>query len=177
MNCEYITKLEKGCAFVPCYVKNLGKVTKIYFIEGGEEYLPYSLSKVLNDYCAINNWCLKSLKSLCQNATGRKNIVPLYIKEQGVFMPVKTLKPCTRGDGCIGYINIKYIKKIDFDGSSIMLNNGAIVHYLDGSETIKKRMGDCSIVSKNIIKDCKNAFENPEGKVNLLWSLSGILKK
>jgi len=151
MNCDYILKLKRGCAFVPCYVKGLGKVTKIYYIDGGCDFLPYSISKVLNDYCAINMRCLKSIKALCKDVTGRKNIVPLYIKEEGVFLPVKTIKPCTRGDGCIGYINTNYIKEIDFDSRSIILNNGAVLNYLDGRETLKKRMGDCSIISKKIV--------------------------
>ena len=160
MNCEYISKLTRGCAFVPCYVKNIGKVTKIYYIDGGNENLPYSMNKVLNDYFAIYEIDLKEIKSNSQRATGRKNIVPLYIKEKGVFLPVKTIKPCTRGDSCIGYVNTKYIEDINFAISSIKLNNGVELKYLDGDETIKKRMGDCSIISKKNVgkEDTSNFF-------------------
>ncbi len=148
MNHEYIGKLQKGCAFVPCYVKGTGKATKIYFLDGGFEYTAYSVSKVINDYCALKMRSLHNIKRRCQKITGKKCITPLYIKENNLFMPVKTLKPFKRGDKCIGYVNVSFIDTVDFEINSIKLNNGASIEYLDTMETIKKRMGDCVIINQ-----------------------------
>ena len=148
MNHEYIGKLQKGCAFIPCYLKGTGKATRIYFLDGGFEYTGYSVSKVINDYCALNMRSMQSIKRFCQNITGRKCITPLYIKKNTLFMPVKSLKPFRRGDKCIGYINVNYIESVDFDKNAIKLNNGDSIEYLDTIETIKKRMGDCVMIKQ-----------------------------
>ncbi|MCM8709641.1 competence protein ComK [Clostridium sp. SYSU_GA19001] len=152
MNHEYVSKLQRGCAFIPCYLKGKGKVTKVYFKEGGYEYVNHSVSKIINDYCAINLRNIVIIKRLCQTITGRKCITPLYIKEGVLFLPVKTIKPCTKGDKCIGYININFIEKIDFENSVVQLKNGQTLKYLDSKETIKKRVGDCTILHKSIVQ-------------------------
>lgn len=151
MNHEYVSKLQRSCAFIPYYLKGKGKVTKVCFKEGGYEYLDYSVSKIINDYCAINLRSMKSIKKLCQSITGKKCITPLYIKEGVLFIPVKTIKPFTRGDKCIGYINVNFIEKINFENNIVQLKNGQTIEYLDRTETIKKRIGDCTIIDKSII--------------------------
>lgn len=150
MNHEYIGKLKRGCAFIPCYLKGTGKATKIYFSDGGFEYTAYSVSKVINDYCALNMRSMQSIKRLSQSITGKKSITPLYIKENKLFMPVKTLKPFTRGDKCIGYINVDFIESVDFNKNAFKLSNGDSIEYLDNIETIRKRMGDCAIINQAV---------------------------
>lgn len=150
MNYEYIEKLEKVCAVLPCYIKDEGKATKICYKDGGYEYSSYSVKKILNDYCALNLRCINSLKKLSSDITGRKSLFPLYIKEGSTFIPVKTIKPISKGDNCIGYINERYIKELDFTNKRVILTNGGIIQYLDGKETIKKRIADCTIINKKI---------------------------
>lgn len=162
MNHEYVIKLQRGCAFLPCYLKGRGKATKICFEDGGFEYLGYSVSKVINDYFAINMISMESTKKLCQFITGKKCMTPLYMREGALLIPVKTMKPCTRGDKCIGYINVGFIEDVNFDDSLVKLKNGQTIKYLDSRETIKKRIGDCTLVmqkasnKKNIIEAFKN---------------------
>lgn len=148
MDHEYVSKLQRSCAFTPCYLKGTGKVTKIYFQEGGYEYLNYSVSKIVNDYCSINMRSIQSIKKICRSITGRKCITPLYIKEGILLIPVKTMKPFMRGDRCIGYININYIEEVDFENNKIKLINGHSIDYLDSVSTMKKRIGDCTIIGK-----------------------------
>lgn len=150
MDYEYVSKLQRSCAFTPCYLKDIGKVTKIYFKEGGYDYSNYSISKIINDYCSINMRSIQSIKKLCQSITGRKCITPLYIKEGALLIPIKTMKPFTRGDKCIGYINIKFIEKVDFENNNVRLKSGNFIEYLDSAGTIKKRIGDCTIIDKSI---------------------------
>lgn len=148
MNHEYVIKLQRGCAFLPCYLRGRGKATKICFEEGGFEYLSYSVNKIINDYFAINMISVESTKRLCRVITGRKCMTPLYIREGALLIPVKTIKPYTRGDKCIGYINVNFIEEVNFEDSLVKLKNGQNIRYLDSRETIKKRIGDCTLVKQ-----------------------------
>ena len=151
MNHDYIEKLQKSCAFIPCYVKGIGKKTKLYYENGSFEYVDYSVNKIVKDYCAINLRCITSLKSVCRKITGRKSLIPLYIKEDVLLMPIKTVKPCIRGEGCIGYVNIECIKDVDFLNSTITLYSGQVIYYLERIETIKTRIADCTIIKGRLL--------------------------
>lgn len=151
MDSEYIRKLKNGCAFTPCYVEDKGKVTRICYKDGGYDYVEYSIKKVINDYCAINLRCIKSIKKLCKTITGRKTLMPLYVMDDTTLIPIKTMKPVIKGDNCIGYINIKYVCNVDFLNNTFVLSNGCIIHYLENKETIKRRIGDCTIINKKIL--------------------------
>lgn len=153
MNYEYIKKLQKACAFIPCYVNGVGKATKIFYRDGREEYINYSVDKTLNDYCAINLKSLNSIKTICRSITGKKSLTPLYIEKDIIFIPIKTLKPVYRGDKCIGYVNINYIEDMDLVRGVLKLEGGQSVAYLESSETIKKRIADCAIIKKKFIMD------------------------
>lgn len=150
MNYEYIKKLERICAFLPCYLKDEGKATKLCYKGGGYEYINYSVKKILTDYCALNLRSVESLKKLSRNITGCKSLFPLYIEEEDTFMPIKTVKPITKGDNCIGYINMRYIEGLDFQNKKVILTNGDSICYLEGKETIKKRIADCTIINKRV---------------------------
>jgi len=143
---EYIRMLKDCNAFVPCYLQHRGKVTKLYFSSGECDYVDYSTAKVLKDYCAINMRCMRSIKKRCQNITGRKNIVPLYIKETGILLPVKTILPRAEGDKCIGYVNMQEIERIHYENREIKLKSGQRIFFLERAETVKKRIGDCEAI-------------------------------
>lgn len=150
MNFEYIEKLQSACAFIPCYVKGIGKATKIFYRDGSEEYINYSVDKTMNDYCAINLKSLNSIKIICRTITGKKSLTPLYVDKDVIFIPVKTLKPIDRGDRCIGYVNINYIEDMDLAKGILKLEGGQSLSYLESSGTIKKRIADCAIIKKKI---------------------------
>lgn len=151
MDSEYLKKLNNGCAFMPYYVSSMGKVTRIFYKDGGYEDIGYSVRKVINDYCAINLRCIKSIKKLCRNITGRKTLMPLYIMKNATLIPVKTIKPVIKGDNCIGYINMAYVFNVDFTKSDFILNSGCSIHFLENRETIKKRIADCTIIDRRLM--------------------------
>lgn len=150
MNWDYVSKLQKSCAFIPCYLKGTGKATKIYYKEGGCEHINYSINKVINDYFNINMRSIQSIKRYCGRVTGKKSITPLYLKDDCILIPIKTLKPCTRGDRCIGYVNTEHILTVDFTEQLITLKNGNSIVYMDCNETIKKRIADCAIIKQSV---------------------------
>ena len=67
-------------------------------------------------------------------------------------MPIKAVKPFIRGDACMGYINIHDVIEYDFDNKSVKLSCGKKINYLESSETIKKRIGYCSIIINGCIR-------------------------
>lgn len=148
MNYQYIEKLQSACAFIPCYVQGIGKATKVFYRDGREEYINYSVDKTMSDYCAINLKSLNSIKIMCRSITGRKSLTPLYVEKDAIFIPVKTIKPVYRGDKCIGYVNINFIEDMDLSKGVLKLEGGQSVYYLESSETIKKRIADCTIINK-----------------------------
>lgn len=154
MDSIYIENLKKGCAFIPCYIEGIGKCSRIYFEDGGKKEVKYSISKTLNDYCALNLKSIKIIRKTCGNITGRKIITPLYVNHEVVLMPVKVMRPFVKGDACIGYINSLFIKEIDFKNTYILLKNGQEISFLDKSETIKKRFADCTIIKERLKSIC-----------------------
>lgn len=136
---------------MPCYVQGIGKMTKVSYKKGGDELITYSINKVISDYCALNLKSLKIIKDLGKKITGRKILFPLYVKKSDIFIPIKTIKPFNKGDNCTGYVNIRYIKEIDFTNNIIKLINGQYINYLENMETIKKRIADCAILDKTVI--------------------------
>lgn len=158
MKSDYIVMLQKSCAFTPCYLKGTGKATKVYLKDGGHEYISHSINKLLNDYFAINMRSLETTRILCGKIIGRKSLMPLYIMEEIMLLPIKTTKPFTKGDKCVGYINSKYIDEIDFNESIITLESGGTIKYLDNGGTLKKRLGDIEVLKRKFLKKLLNEF-------------------
>ena len=162
MKSEYVLLLQKSCAFTPCYLKGTGKSTKVYMKGGGYEYISCSVSKLLNDYFAMHLKSLKNTKRLCGKITGRKSLMPLYIKEEIMFIPIKTVRPYSKGDNCVGYINAKYIDEINFSESIILLECGGTIQYLDRGETVKMRLGDGELVKKRFVSKTLAEYIEPK---------------
>lgn len=158
MKSDYVSMLQKSCAFAPCYLKGSGKSTKVYMKDGGCEYITHSVNKLLNDYFAINMRSLKNTKKLCGKILGKKSLTPLYIMEEIMFIPIKTTKPFAKGDNCVGYINARYIDEINFSGSIIKLESGGTIQYLDRGETLRKRLGDNEIIKKRFVNKLLTEF-------------------
>ena len=158
MKYEYILMLQKSCAFTPCYLKGQGKATKVYLKDGGHQYIDHSVNKLLNDYFAINMRSLINTRKVCGNITGRKTLMPLYLMEEIMLIPVRTIKPFTKGDQCLGYINAHTINEINFKKSLIILESGGTIQYLEKGETVKKRLGDIEIIKKKYLNKLLNEY-------------------
>lgn len=158
MKSEYVSLLQESCAFMPCYIQGEGKSTKVYMKGGGHEFIKHSVNKLLNDYFAIYLRSLENTKKLCGKITGRKNLMPLYIRENIMFIPIKTVRPFTTGDNCVGYINAQHIIEINFSKSIIILESGGTIHYLDRGETVRKRLGDSELLRKSFLNKSLSEF-------------------
>lgn len=149
MNSDYVKKLKNICAVVPCYVQNMNKQTKVYYVTGEISYSSYSINRIINDYCAINMVSFKYSKKISGIIVNRKNNIPFIIKN-AIMLPVKTVKPYYKGDKCFGYINILYIKNFIFKEKKIFLTEGNIINFIEKQETIKKRLAECTLLKYKV---------------------------
>ncbi|NGX97386.1 MAG: hypothetical protein G4V63_19930 [Candidatus Afipia apatlaquensis] len=152
MDSEYIRTLSNSSAYLPCYIQGIGKCTKVLSKTGEEIVLSYSVNKIIKDSCAINLKDIESIRYICSNITGRSKIFPIFINENLLYMPIKAVKPFIKGDPCMGYINIHDVIEYDFDNKSVKLSCGKKIKYLENSETIKKRIGCCSIIKEGCLQ-------------------------
>ncbi|MHC1686010.1 MAG: hypothetical protein AB6733_24295 [Clostridiaceae bacterium] len=150
MKYDYIKYLKESCAFIPFYKENRGKGTAIYLKDGKKVYTKHSIRKVLDDYCAINFKDINQLRKLSCKVLNRKLLNPIYISNEIVMLPVKSMKPLIAGDKCFGYINLNYIKDFIIEDKKIKLKSGAEINYLDKSTTIKNRLADGALLSRKI---------------------------
>lgn len=148
MDSEYIKTLRNSSAYLPCYIKGRGKCTKVLSKTGEEVVLNYSVNKIIKDSCAINLKSIESIRYVCSSIIGKSKIFPIFINDNLIYMPIKAVKPFIRGDACMGYINVHDIIEYDFENKSVKLSCGKKISYLENSETIKKRIGYCSIIKK-----------------------------
>lgn len=152
MDNKYIGKIIKSCAFIPCYIKNKIKYTKVFMSDGKLIYSKYSVRKLLNDYMALNLTSFDIIKKICRKTLVRNGLVPLYISNDKLMIPLKTIKPFVKGDSCFGYVNIENIKNFDFEKKRIILRSGNYICFLDSTEVIKKRIAECIILKKQLKK-------------------------
>ncbi len=77
-------------------------------------------------------------------------MVPIPFNKNSVFVPIKVRKPLFKNDGSLGYVNIKYIEKVDRlkDNTLVYLMNDEIIECLNSIETVNKHIKDGHIVEK-----------------------------
>lgn len=150
MNYDYIRYLKESCAFIPCYKEDEGKGTELFLKSGKRVYMKHSIKKVMDDFCAINFKDVGRLRKVSSKLLNRKLLNPIYISNEIVLLPVKTLKPLIAGDKCFGYINVSYIKDFIVEDKKIKLKNGEEIDYLEKSSTIKNRLADGALLSRKI---------------------------
>lgn len=150
MKYDYIRYLKESCAFIPFYKEDQGKGTAIYLKSGKKIYTKYSINKVLDDYCAINFRDIGQLRRISCKLLNKKILSPIYISNEIVMLPVKTIKPLITGDKCFGYINLSFIKDFIIEDKKIKLKSGVEINYLDKSTTIKNRLADGALLSRKM---------------------------
>lgn len=132
------------------YVQLKGNCTSIYTIGGGNYYVEKSLRtflKQLTEYYLVD---LKAVRKYYGELLAIRNLVPIPLNHENVFIPLKVRKPICKNDGSIGYINIKYIERVtESSGKTIVyLKDKTTIESLNSLNTVNKHIKNGHIVKR-----------------------------
>lgn len=150
MKIEYINSLKSLTAIIPGYINNYGKITRIYLKDGSIKEFSFSFSKVLRDYCLIHYLSLNEIRKLSRSITGSKGMVPIYIREDRIFISFKVYEKKEDTEKAYGYINIKEIEDLDLNNKYITFKSGQKIKYFDKKENVIKKIGQGQLLLERV---------------------------
>ena len=141
---------EELMAFLPVYIELKGNCTSIHTMVGGNYYVEKSLKTFLNQLAEYYIVDLKAVRKYYGELLFVKNLVPIPLNQENVFIPLKIRKPICKNDGSTGYINIKYIEKAtEFKGKTIIhLKNKTTIDTLNTIDTVNKHIKNGYMVKR-----------------------------
>ncbi len=142
--------LEELMAFIPVYMPFEGNCTQIYTKEGGSYSIDRSTKTFLNLLCQYYLMDLQAVRKYYGNLLSMKNLIPIPLTEEDVFIPIKVRKPIGKNDGATGFVNIKYIENVErFHNKVIIkLKNEENINCINSLETVNKHIKNGHIVKK-----------------------------
>lgn len=148
---------EELMAFLPVYIELKGNCTSIYTRDGGNYYLEKSIKTFLNQLAEYYIVDLKAVRKYYGELLFVKNLVPIPLNSENIFIPLKVRRPICKNDGSIGYINIKYIEKaVESNGKTIIhLKDKTRISSLNTIDTVNKHIKNGHIV-KRLYKERNN---------------------
>lgn len=115
----------------------------------------------------------------------RKSVMPCFLSEERVFIPLKMRKAAVPGDHVYGYLDVGSLKEIPSEGKSnclLLLSNGACLDVLSSKATVLKAQ-DSGNKLKKILNDKRRHGENEHSRrllelsLKLGQTLSGIMEQ
>lgn len=102
---------------------------------------------------------IKSVRRYYGNILSIKNLIPIPFNKDNIFIPVRVRRPLCRNDGSLGYVNIKYIKKVSEinDQAIISLENDKTIKCLNSIETVNKHIKN-GIIVKRLYENREKSF-------------------
>ena len=136
---EFITK--DIMAIIPTYISERGDCTIIY-TKGENIILGLTVKSIIKKLCAHYLLDIKASNKYYGRLIAAKNMVPLPLTRDKIFIQLKVRKPIGRCDGGMGYFNLNSIKKIKEHekGASVILNDGIEVQCMYTQDTINKHI-------------------------------------
>lgn len=175
-------------AILPVYIPMRGNCSHILTFKGETYEVHKTVKTMLMTLSKFYFIDLKSTKRYYGNILNIKNLIPIPLDKENIFIPLKVRKPICKNDGSIGYVNIKYIDKItEKERKSIIhLNNGSTVECLNTIETVNKHIKNGNII-KRLFKDRTNTitkddnyiigeYDKPATKGDVVLIINEILK-
>jgi len=141
-------------AILPVYIPMKGNCSYILTFEGGKHEYDKKVNTMLIRLSRFYFIDLKSIKRYYGNLLNVKNLIPIPLDRENIFIPLKVRKPILKNDGSIGYVNIKYIDKITEgkDNTIIHLKGNQVVECLNSIDTVNKHIKNGDII-KRLFKD------------------------
>ena len=139
---------EELMAFLPVYIESKGNCTSVYTMAGGNYHIEKSLRSFLNQLAEYHIVDLRAVRKYYGESLFIKNLVPIPLNQENIFIPLKVRKPICKNDGSIGYINLKYIEKTTENRgrTTIHLKNKTTINSLNTIETVNNHIKNGNMV-------------------------------
>ncbi|NMA87342.1 MAG: hypothetical protein GX968_08465, partial [Tissierellia bacterium] len=139
---------EELMAFLPVYIESKGNCTSIHTMAGGNYHIEKSLKSFLNQLAEYYIVDLRAVRKYYGESLFIKNLVPIPLNQENIFIPLKVRKPICKNDGSIGYVNLKYIEKTrENRGKTIIhLKNKTIINSLNTIDTVNNHIKNGNMV-------------------------------
>ncbi|QCX34383.1 hypothetical protein FDN13_12105 [Caloramator sp. E03] len=130
---------------IPEYIEGRGDCCRIK--EDDNERIIYKgMSSALRSLFYERGRSIESIRKRCVKILNQKNLIPIYLGEGEVLIPVKVRESIVKGDGLYGYVNYGFIDRI-YDDYIVFKDNSRIC-VLENKKSINKRFKMASIVEK-----------------------------
>ncbi len=129
----------------PLYTE-IGNSTRLYLQEGEvlDSRVLYSAILALGKLYAID---LSAQREFLKGVLKRQGVMPFYLSDDRVFVPLKMRKRLTKNDNVYGYVDVRYIGDVipnGKQGSILKLKDGREISILSPRGTVDKmqRLGE-----------------------------------
>ena len=141
---------EEVMAIVPKYVESKGNCTTVHRKGLDPLVLDKTIKtviKLVGKYYMID---LNSMKKRYSSLLSSRNLIPIPLSRNDIFIPFKTRIPMYKNDGAFSYINMKYIKEIKQKQNTtiVILNNGLEIECLCSMDTVNKHLRNGKVMSR-----------------------------
>lgn len=105
--------------------------------DNSEEVYYHTLQVMLKRILSERGMELRTLRRQCSKEIMQRNLIPLYMGDREVLMPIKVREPRVKRDGGYGYINAIEIKRIEC--SSIVMQDGTSIEFIESRRAVARR--------------------------------------
>lgn len=145
--------ISKGImAILPVYLPMKGNCSYILTYEGETYEIEKTVKTTLIKLSKIYLLDLKAAREYYGNILNVKNLIPIPLDKENIFIPIKVRRPICRNDGSRGYVNIKYIDRVyeKEEKTIIKLRNEKNIVCLNTLDTVNKHIKNGHIIRKLI---------------------------
>lgn len=141
-------KPEDPVCLRPCYLEGQGDVTEIVTSDKSIRVVSRTVRTVLRNIFVEACVDRPAVRKRASEITGRDLLVPLYLNERSLFVPLKMRRPKTPGDSCYGYVNYFAVEGVGLDEGlcQVRFKNGTTVPVLTGVPAARKAWADAASV-------------------------------
>lgn len=166
---------EKVILFRPVYTEE-GNITELFFLEDNQLRKAYDRRYIISVRQAFARCFALDLTAQAkdfQKKMNRKSLMPIYMPDGRVFVPLKMRKPIITRDSTYGYVDLTYIKSVqekDNEVNLILTTDDSIPLYTSAAVA-----SNVIIQGKVISKHFINHIEDEQEKI--LDALSILVDK
>ncbi|MGI6467576.1 MAG: hypothetical protein ACOX0Q_00835 [Syntrophomonadaceae bacterium] len=143
MTCKPIEAVkEQVIGIVPSY-EETGDLTRILLEEGEHFWEKRSVGTIIKALARCYLVDLKEQKGRLQDFFQRRKLLPFYLSNSRVFIPVKVRKALIKNDACYGYINWRYVESItkqDSGGTVIKMRHNLVLNSLSSTTQLIQQL-------------------------------------